>query len=344
MFGYNIDTDNNIIAQRRLDKQVSHTQNLKVKNMYYAAALDRIGEHKAARRVADCSTELAFATLGNKTRLYHANFCRDRLCPICVFNSSKKVYRELSCAMDKLQSDSSIQYIFLTLTVRNCHGNNLPQTLDAIFDGWNRFTSNKRYKDIFVGWFRALEITYNARKDTYHPHLHIVLAVSDDYFGGQNYIASDEWCYIWQRCAKLDYKPICDIRRVRPKLKDLQKIGAEEDLDDAIRKTLAAKAAAKEAAKYVSKSTDYLAPEIYGAGNDSADEQLIVLRSGLKNRRVYAYGGALKEAAKAAAAEWQKETKEMRDDIEAVITEYRWFVGAHRYEVVDENIRTINTY
>ena len=33
-----------------------------------------------------------------------------------------------------------------------------------------------------IGYIRAMEVTYNQEKDTYHPHIHCIFAVKAQYF------------------------------------------------------------------------------------------------------------------------------------------------------------------
>ena len=107
------------------------------------------------------------------------------------------------------------KYIFLTLTVKNCTGDDLSSTIDCILNGWKRFYSRKDIKSIMLGSIRNLEITYNSKTKTFHPHIHILIHVTPSYFG-RDYITQKQWSMIWKDCARLDYTPITDIRKVKP--------------------------------------------------------------------------------------------------------------------------------
>ncbi len=85
-------------------------------------------------------------------------------------------------------------YILLTLTVRNCEANDLSSTLDAMLAGWERMTKTKPWKRVALGAFRALEITHNVDPksdsyDTFHPHIHAVIAVKPSYFTSRDYLS-----------------------------------------------------------------------------------------------------------------------------------------------------------
>ena len=52
-----------------------------------------------------------------------------------------------------------------------------------------------------------------------HPHFHILIQVSPSY--GKNkgyYISQSEFTDLWQNALKVDYKPIVDVRVIRPKM------------------------------------------------------------------------------------------------------------------------------
>lgn len=323
MFGYNETTDHTtIIPPDKEEKQVSAYAEKKKRNLYYAAALERLHEYKKADRVRDCATRLTYATTPDgKNHLIGANFCRDRLCPVCVFNRSKEIFRELSGVLALALDDGKFQCLMLTLTIKSVPAAELRQALDGMFSAWNRFASAPSTKGVIEGWFRGLELTYNPIKDTYHPHFHVLLLVDGDYFHGPNYRRPEAWSKAWQRAARLDYIPVTDIRAIHAKGQTVEGAG----------QTAPIRAAAKEAAKYTTKDSDYLPPDIYGEHDDRADQQLATISAALKGRRLYAYGGTLKLIAASVGEDKTIMNKALKNDLESVITSYRWVVGFRRY-------------
>ena len=88
-------------------------------------------ENKAFR-VRDCGTYLEykkFIDTGEK-KLHQANFCKVRLCPMCAWRRSLKIFGQVSIVMDHVEENYNYKYIFLTLTVKNCYGEDLRDTLD----------------------------------------------------------------------------------------------------------------------------------------------------------------------------------------------------------------------
>ncbi len=60
-------------------------------------------------------------------------------------------------------------------------------------------------KRVCRSWFRALEITYNAERDDYHSHFHVLIMVSKAYFDYSRdlYIDRDVWLLMWQEVTGL---------------------------------------------------------------------------------------------------------------------------------------------
>jgi len=280
-----------------------------VRSLVVADSFKRLGQLKRAKRMHDCGNYLEFE---NKN-LIRANFCRERLCPMCQWRRSLKVFWELSRVMDAVEAEyENFVPVFLTLTVRNCPATveELAATLNQIFKGWDRLFKIEKIKGAVEGWFRALELTYNRQADEFHPHIHALLFVKKSYFTGRGYIKTAEWVQLWRRCLRVDYDPICDIRKVRN--------------NKARRKGLA------EVAKYTVKDTDF-------ATRDKVltDHLVSVLSKALKRRRLYAFGGVLKSLA-AKFVEGKEDLihtgeKTIRDDVNTVIERYRWRFGIAQY-------------
>ena len=86
--------------------------------------------YRRADRVSQCGSYLDFGILPDGTKkLVKANFCRDRLCPMCNWRRSLKLYSQVSQVMDILESEGYC-FLFLTLTLRNCPWDELPAAID----------------------------------------------------------------------------------------------------------------------------------------------------------------------------------------------------------------------
>lgn len=286
----------------------------KIRSIKLSESLRRIGEEKRAVRVLFCGSQLTFMvnTETGEKKLHSANFCKERLCPMCSWRRSIKCFYQVSRVMDRTQVEAlTLIPVFLTLTLRNCSGDKLSETLDSIFQGWNRLMANKRIKRIIKGWFRALEVTYCKESNTFHPHIHAILMVEKGYFKSKDYIDTCGWIRLWRKALRLNYDPVCDIRKIR----------------NSKRKSL------KEISKYTVKDIDYI------SDNKELTDMLVeVLGKALKGRRLYAYGGILKQIAKKLNAEKLDddlvhidEDKTVRGDVRQIIVTYRWNMGLANY-------------
>lgn len=270
--------------------------------MLLADICEYAGLDKRAAALRGCSTYLEFAVTEEGLKLHQANFCRERLCPMCAWRRSRKIYGHMSRIMAAIAaSERNIQYVMLTLTCRSVQGAELRAALDAMVKGWDRLCKRKRIKSAVAGWYRGIEITrdtdefitaaryaagksyYNSRGLTvgdknpnfglYHPHIHCLLAVEPSYFAGKSYIKQADWAALWQSALGADYSPVVDVRRVRGQT---------------------ARAAA-EVAKYASKPGDYIQADDV----DLSADTVRTLDAALKGRRLVAYGGLLRDMHKA---------------------------------------------
>lgn len=279
-----------------------------------------------AKRERMCSTSLQFSILANgKKKLGFANFCQLRLCPMCMARRARKTAWQLSRVLDYVQAEHpDVVYIFLTITMRNCQGDDLGDTLDKLLSGWHKLLQHRDIARVVRGWFRALETTRSDKKG-YHPHIHAILAVEPSYFSKNrhDYISHSAWVDHWQQALGVDYKPSVRIEICHAK-------GAVSG----------SRAAATEAAKYTVKGSDYIDPRL---SDKAAAEIVRTYTEALFRRRLVAFGGWLKEAAKALKVGDLDNDKDLvhidddalRDDVVELIENYRWSFGAADYILCD---------
>lgn len=295
-----------------------------------------LGLDNRAERVETCGTSLEFVKVaaaaggppeGDRSssssndifKLHTANFCRDRLCPMCSWRRSYKIFGQVSKIMNLIQND--YEFLFLTLTVPNVPGELLSSKLDSLQVGWRNFTRHKSFKNSVLGYFKALEITYNKKADTFHPHYHVVLAVSKSYFVSRSYIARDVWLSMWQK-AMNDYSITqVDVRKARDKKSE--RVGADV--------SAFLSSAVAEIAKYAVKSSDYLFEDI-----GLSRYVVSVLFPALSDRRLVSFGGCFKKAFQALNLDDSENGDlihldgEIRSDVALQIYRYGWSCGAYK--------------
>lgn len=314
-----------ICQEEKLNKELEKKFTPKRKSAeLLAQSYVRLGYDAKAERVGECGTELEFRKSEDSSdnwRLSSANFCRDRLCPMCSWRRSYKIFAQVSQVMDVIADKYA--FIFLTLTVPNCEPDRLIETLDNIQKGWSRLIRRKRFKSAVRGSFKALEITRNSDVGTYHPHLHNILAVDKNYFSGSDYIKRDEWLQMWQKAMQDPTITQVDVRKCRPK----------EEIKDGTDAVKALGAAVAEVAKYSVKSSDYLIPGEY----DLTDEIVFTLGAALHSRRLTAFGGVFDEVHKKLMLDdcengdlINVDGSTMRSDVAVMIRKYGWSCGAYK--------------
>lgn len=200
-----------------------------------------------------------------------------------------------------------------------------------LIQAWDRLRKQRAIERALCGWFRAIEITRN--ESSYHPHIHAIVAVTPEYFKRSNglYLTHEQWVKRWRQALRVDYDPSVRIAKTRAK-------------DDGSGKD-AELAAADEAAKYAVKSDEYIDPSLT---MEEAVEIVTVYTRALHRRRLTAYGGWLKDAARALGAEDLEdgdlvhvEPDRLREDVAELIEEYHWSFGAGDYILADRRVNPL---
>ena len=289
-----------------------------------------------------CATVLKYkCDKKGKRTLHEAYFCQLRLCPVCNWRRSLKIFSQVSKIIQAIEQDKEHAYLFLTLTQKNVSGEELDKMLDDMMYGWNKFLKYKRVKDVVKGSYRGLEITYdknptitkkmyqekkdyyqklglkvgdkNPNFDKYHPHFHVLLVVNKSYFSGNSYLKHDEWRNLWAKAMRLDYLPQVNIKKVKGNTAE----------------------AVAEVAKYSAKDSDYVIEKDL----DLSMNVVEALDYALQGRRLVSFSGIMKE--------WHKKLnlddtedgdlinintdKDEELESELTIETYAWNVGYMNY-------------
>ena len=209
----------------------------------------------------------------DKIKIIDTKTCKNRLCPTCTYRKSLKAYVENKLVFDDIiKHDRTAKFSFLTLTVKNCKGENLRQTIDDLMKGFKKIMEVQKVKNAVVGYIRGLEVSYNEKEKTFHPHLHVLLHMSKNYFN-ENYIKQKEWREIWQNAMNLDYAPQVNIKIFKKKKETSKELA--------------------EISKYIIKMSD-----IINLPDKELDEVVFWLDTALDSRRQIGYGGTFKKIRK----------------------------------------------
>lgn len=174
------------------------------------------------RKISSCGTYIGFNSNENENlSVTSANFCRQRLCPMCQRRRSLRTYSAVSKVYE-LANKSGYQFLHVVLTVPNCPASALNKTCDFLFKQSSLLFRKsedvhtkaackgnedikklrRNIKNSFKGVFRALEITFNDRLSidhpfAFHPHLHCLIAVKKSYFTSRDYISHEKLQKVW---------------------------------------------------------------------------------------------------------------------------------------------------
>lgn len=315
---------------------------------YLSEAYQTLGFDKKAERVFKCGGFLAFSheiedgIINPDGKLYQANFCKDRLCPTCTWRRSLKIFGQISQIMEILGNDYS--YLFLTLTVPNCKPDDLKRVLAEMYKGRTRLFRRKETRIVY-GVISVCEITFNRRDNTFHPHLHNILAVSKSYFG-REYLRQKDWQRLWfesyyfntlprgrfekaelsdKSIIKREVKdpgympglPIVDVRKVKAKV--------ENDFGSVV----------AEVAKYSVKSSDYLYED-----RELMAEIVKYLSINLSGMRMLSLSGVFREAyqklnledAESDDADLIHINEKWNPIVAHLITKFHWKAGCYVYD------------
>ena len=310
---------NEVLDDRTSTGRLRPWREFKLANELLSAHYEEIDPSKA-ERLRNCATYLAYQKSGadGQKVLYHAFFCRVRLCPICQWRRALKTFAQTDAIMKAMTRSAKYRFLFLTLTIENCPPDKLSETIDLLMAAWSRMSRFKAFSAV-EGWYRGLEVTHNVRKkslsyDTYHPHFHVLLAVKPSYFSGREYLSHHDWMELWKKALRIPYDPVVHVRAI---------------------KGVSIKAVA-EAVKYTVKPSDYIVPRDW----DLSVKSIYTLDRALANRRLVAYGGVM--------SDWHRKLHlddpedgdlvHVDDDVEQNLTAedlklvtYGWYSGYRQY-------------
>jgi hypothetical protein len=247
-------------------------------------------EDKRYIEIANCGTFLQFSPAninGEKfLRLTAANFCRQRICPMCQYRRAEKLFSQTLCIVKNLEEEG-YRFLHMVLTIPNCEtALQLENSLHLLYKGFSLLWKYKVIRKAFKGALRCLEVSYNYDNNTFHPHLHCLIAVKKSYFNDAKvYISLNKMREMWTESIQKASKSLdCDLSFLPSDLPLLQvHLGAVKEGDY---KGVA------EVCKYCIKPLDF--------DKKGTDEQnariLYTLQRHLKSARLLQKYGVIREA------------------------------------------------
>lgn len=277
---------------------------------------------RRADRVSGCSTQFGLKVDRSSGEVVGAivNRCRDRFCPACAYRRALEVRDRVRRAVRSILGVwPDARFAMLTLTARNVPVGELRAAVRSIDAAWKRLTESKDWPAF--GYVRFLEVT-RGRDGTAHPHLHVLLVLHPSYFTdrGQDatYLPWQRWVELWQRALRVDYRPVVDVRAIRPTRELLRRFRGQAVNPSQLYELAVAESMA-ELAKYPLKLDKRLLED--PAWFLEACRQL-------KSARAVSAGGVFRPTVKAAREELERENEAaaaaQRRDPNIVLLWFRW--------------------
>ncbi|WP_080365987.1 protein rep, partial [Staphylococcus haemolyticus] len=206
----------------------------KIDNVSYADILE-ILKIKKAFNVKQCGNVLEFKpTDEGYLKLHKTWFCKSKLCPVCNWRRAmKNSYQAQKVIEEVVKEKPKARWLFLTLSTRNAiDGEHLEQSLKHMSKAFNKLKMYTKVKKNLIGFLRSTEVTVNKNDGSYNQHMHVLLCVENSYFKNKtNYITQEEWVNLWQKALQVDYKPVANIKAIKPNKK------GDKDIQAAIKET-----------------------------------------------------------------------------------------------------------
>ncbi len=270
-----------------------------------ATAMQEISEleHNAVH-LWECGTYLE---LDGQGKLVKSNLCRERWCPVCQWRRSLRIYGQVQQLLTYLDP-GKYKFLHLVLTIPNCSAADLKSECDWLYWRSSAMFADRLYgkrdqlaalahcKRSFRGIVRALEVTYNSDNDSYHPHLHCLIAVKGSYFhNAADYYSQEKLSVLWTGYSAPNYGMkegelfVLHVKRVK-----------DSEKDNAV----------AEVAKYAVK------PFHCDLDIDGYKKVLPVLNRALAGRRMLQLYGVFAEAAKALKIDLNDDTEKAESGTE----------------------------
>lgn len=248
-------------------------------NLQLANRLKYINMKKSIR-ARNCCSIMHFKINPNTgfLKLKDTWYCGLRGCAICDWRKSMRDSIQVNAIINTAHRNyPHDDFIFLTLTCKNCEASSLKTYVRHITRSVNRLFHYKAIRRCVRGYIRSLEITVHGVSNnlSFHPHIHIVIMVPRKYFTNKNfYLNTRNYVTYWRKAMKINYDPVCFVEEIHPNYRKGR---------DALR------SAVSETVKYELKPTDLITKDI------TRDIKIIsALDKGLAYSRRFGFGGILK--------------------------------------------------
>lgn len=319
-------------AEQLLSATMSSYTHKKSRNHEFVEFMSGKVSDNSLDRIDACGVNLLFMTNKEKDkyRLKSGLFCGNRFCPYCAWRKARKDALKMSVIMKMMTKKYKYEFLFVTATTPNVKADGLEPEINHFnhsfgkmmkrkkIRGWGTDYRGNDFNGVVKGYVKKIEVTYNAERDDYNPHIHAIFAVRKSYFG-KRHISNAEWLNLWRDVTGQPEITQFHVQRLNM-----------ENIDKSV----------QEVAKYSAKDSDYL-----------LDQEIFdTFFSSLKKKRLLVYGGCMYDYANDYESglldEWK--TKDMTDYIYIMMakfnfdtmkyeTHFRNMTPEERHEIIKAN-------
>jgi len=172
------------------------------KNLEYLKSLKKPSLDTLIRNISNCGNYLRFNHYFNldKLILVKASFCKNtKLCALCAIRRSTMLVAKYTDAYLEIRKKfPDVKMMSIVLTIKNTE--DLLEGFEHLFKAWqnvrqrirnaNRNTGNKTVFKNVIGIVGSIEVTYNFKTKTWHPHIHLQILTTQLI---DKYEMSKEW-------------------------------------------------------------------------------------------------------------------------------------------------------
>lgn len=234
---------------------------------------------KRAGRVHGCSdvwTGSMCKCCGKLTHM-HVFGCGDKLCPVCVVRKSRATAAQALQVVPLLKGKP----ILVSLTQSNVWGRLLSDELGSMSKAWQLIQMRRPVKEKLLAWAKTTEITFNPKRQDFHPHIHIIAYIPEN---ETEMLKVSYWQNLWRSVMGLNYNPIVHVTEIYD-----------------------TKGSVYEVSKYLSKSHSLLT---LPNENDKL-HSILTIAIATRGRRLRSYGGEWKRVRREMLL---KDVENMTDD------------------------------
>lgn len=116
-------------------------------------------------------------------------YCRSRVCQVCNRNRSGRLINAYAKQLEKRS------FRFLTLTIPNVKGEDLKKSIEDIKTAFLYCRRKVARGGRVVNGLYTIEVTYNWKSDTFHPHIHALIDSPVE----ESFEIVKQWIKIWRK-------------------------------------------------------------------------------------------------------------------------------------------------